>query len=121
MKEIIRKIRKLAIAGKYNEALELLETIPKQYMTSDMWVKRGIYMQLGDGTDTYSLADAKESFKRAIALNPNNVEAMIELGYFLYAVEDNAIDAKRHFRKAVNLLSKLNNEALSGIKKCVEE
>ena len=122
MKGCIRKIRCLAKAGKYTEALKLLETIPKQYMTHDLWVKRGIYIQLLEKEPfILTLADAKKSFQRAIKLNPKSVEAYIELGWFLYAVEDNAIAAEPYFRKAVKLLAKSQYEALSGIAECLSE
>ena len=121
MKELIHKIRKLRKAEKFNEIVELIETIPKQYMTSDMWVLRGVYMQMGDGTAPYTLEDIKESFKCAIALNPYNADAIAELGWFMYAIEDNAVGAEPYFRKAVKLLAKDNYEALRGVAECLSE
>jgi len=120
MKEYILKIKSLIKAKKYTKALKLLETVPKQYMTSDLWVKRGVYI-LSDEKSPLPWSEIKISFENAVKLNPKNIDAILKLGWYIFIHEDNAIAAEPYFRKAAKLLAKDQYEALSGIAECLSE
>ena len=68
----------------------------------NLWVLRGDAIQLSDG-DGYELADAERSYREAIRRAPQHAAAHTELGYYYFAVMDDAARALPWFRRAVDL------------------
>ena len=52
-----------------------------------------------DGSPT--LTDAKADLETAVAMDEDSPVALIELGYFVYAIEDDVRTALKHFQKAI--------------------
>ena len=84
-------------------ALEIMHKALTQYPDSPaLWCLRGNLIQLSDGCE-FSLADAKDSYLQAIALNPDYAEAYEELGHFYNAVDENLTKSEEYFRKSIAL------------------
>ncbi len=113
----ITLLRTLLRERRFDEALSIVESIAETDMTEDLWVLRGIAIQLSNGTEL-PLTEAKRSFECAIRLNAKHVEAVIELAWFQFNVEDDPKGAARGFSKALDLIAAIRNDALSGIVKC---
>jgi tetratricopeptide (TPR) repeat protein len=83
------------ILGRIDAALE-------QKPTAALWILRGDAIQLSE-ENTHRLEDAEQSYFRAIDLDPASHEAYEALGYFHYAVMDDAANAKTFFERAIAL------------------
>jgi tetratricopeptide (TPR) repeat protein len=68
-----------------------------------LWCMRGNLIELGPENSPYSLDDALTSYKRAIEIDPQFVEAWEEIGYFYRNVLDDEDNAKPYFREAERL------------------
>ena len=102
----IEEIKRL-IAGKAEASPEVLRKVEAALASnsnsSQLWVWRGILIQLGSDPAAYTTEDVEASFKRAVELDPNNAEAFEELGYLYDAVLNDLSSALAAFRKAVAL------------------
>ncbi|MEM6782193.1 MAG: hypothetical protein AAF624_00470 [Bacteroidota bacterium] len=58
---------------------------------------------LDDENAPYELADAEWSYKQALALDPQCIEALEELGHFYDAVMADPVRARPFFRSAARL------------------
>ncbi len=67
-----------------------------------LWCRRGDLILLACAESTYTLADARESYQRALAIDPENPEALQELGHFFDAVEPQPELAEEYFRRAID-------------------
>jgi len=65
-----------------------------------LWRLRGHLLQLSTG-DSRTLASARESYERAIALDPSSANAHLSLAEFIDGVEDDPAAAEAHFRNAL--------------------
>lgn len=70
--------------------------------SAELWILRGDAIQLSDGED-YELDDAEASYRNAIQLDPDCAAAYESLGYFTYAVLDDARASLQFFQKAISL------------------
>lgn len=70
-------------------------------------------IQLSDKSH-YRLSNAEESLLRAIELEPHNLEAHIELGYFYYATMDQSEKAVPYFEQAEKYAEKILVAAILG-------
>jgi tetratricopeptide (TPR) repeat protein len=93
-----------------NEVNRLLEKRPDN---SQLLVLRAELAQLQEDGGP-SLREVREELTLAVALDPRSPNALIELGYFHSAVEDDAEAASKSFRKAIKLCRDLLKEALLG-------
>jgi tetratricopeptide (TPR) repeat protein len=67
-----------------------------------LWCMRGDLIQLGPGNSP-SLDDALASYKRAVEIDPQFVEAWEEIGNFYHNVLDEEDKAKPYFHEAERL------------------
>lgn len=100
----------------YDEALGLVDRLLETRRdNAQLLVMRAQLIQLQrdeDGSPT--LDDAKADSNCAVTLDDQSPAALIELGYFLNAVEDHPEVASKYFRKAIDLCQKFLREALIG-------
>ena len=66
----------------YTKALELLEAISDSMRTAEYYLLRGICIQLPNQTNLRD-TDAEFSLRKAVELDPNYLDAKLELAYFL--------------------------------------
>jgi uncharacterized protein HemY len=71
--------------------------------SSRLWCLRGDLIQLAPKTTLHTLADAREAYERALALDPSSAEACEELGFYFDSVQDDPAAAEPYFRKALAL------------------
>ena len=102
------------------ELVEIRELERQQSLTPKLLVRKGMLLQMDDDPRG-ELSEVEESFRKALDIDPDYVEAYIELGYYYYAVLDNAASGRDFFLKAADLLRKLNSEVLEGLVECAEE
>jgi hypothetical protein len=101
--EYIKSIRNEFAANEKGDAqvLEKLEDGLKFFPQSvELWCLRGHLILLSEGGD-YELRDALDSYKKAVTLDPDCLDAIEELGYFYDVIERDPESALPYFRKAV--------------------
>lgn len=88
--------------GASNDLLRRIEDELRSHPSAELWILRGDAIQLSDGED-YELDDAETSYRNAIQLDPGCAAAYESLGYFTYAVKDDARASLQFFQKAIAL------------------
>jgi len=113
---VLSKIRKAISEGRYRSAwIEVNRLLDRNPDQPHLLVIRAELIQLQEDEEgTPGLEVAKQDLQKAISLDENSPAALIELGHFLYSVEDNADLASKYFRKAISLSRGLLEEALIG-------
>ena len=109
--DIIAKAKEVAKRGEYDKAVVFLSEIPESYNwhCSELIFKASI-IQLSDKQNIYSLEDAEKSLNEALVIDPNNIEALVEMGYYQTNVNDDGSAGKRFFKKAEKLCTQYLNE-----------
>jgi tetratricopeptide (TPR) repeat protein len=113
----IDKIDDLTSQERFEEALAAVEEFLERFPLSPyLLVKRGCLIQLYNEVEhpARTLEVARESLEMACALTPNYVQALIELGYFQYAIEDRSDEALEQFQIAREQAETDLEEALVG-------
>jgi hypothetical protein len=116
----IAYLRSLVREKRFDDALSILCGISDHEMTEELWILRGLCIQLSDGTDL-PLAEAKRSFECALHLNPKHADATLEMAWFLLNVEDDAKAAEPFFVNALGMISEIQESALRGCAQCKVE
>jgi tetratricopeptide (TPR) repeat protein len=116
-------VRKLWREQQFGSALEevnrLLEERPDN---APLLVMRAELIQLQDDEEGVpTLDDARADLKQAVALDETSPTPLIELAYFLFAVDDDAESASRYFQRAIKLGQSLLKEALVGQAEALSE
>lgn len=126
-KNPFEKFMKLCIKAEDNETLndkalfELAKLEQQHDLPPNVLVAKAACIQLGSGTTTYTLDDAEAALKGALEIDEENVEALIEIGYFYNYVLDKPVIAKPYFQKALFLSRKQLSESIKGIAECISE
>jgi len=113
---IILQIKDSMRIKKFDEALELIEQIPENFRTSEIFLLKGICIQLSENLK-FDLHEAEVSFKKAIELDSNNIEAKMELGWFYFNVLDQSKEADIQFGDALKIIKTKLSELLEGFMK----
>lgn len=121
-KRTVLKIQKQCDSGKYSQALKLADDLLRDWPDQpQLLVLRGRLIQLQESPSGPTLDDAKSAFERAIDLDPESPAALIELGHYFYAVEDDSKRAAQCFEQAVHLTKQLLKDALMGQAKALSD
>ncbi len=104
--------------GATPEILRRIEAALEDNPSVDLWILRGDAIQLSDG-DAHTLADAEQSYERAVELEPSLASPYESLGYFHYAAMDDAAKAKTFFERAIALGG--GESARDGLQEVVSE
>ncbi|HEY0553122.1 MAG TPA: hypothetical protein VGG20_02590 [Thermoanaerobaculia bacterium] len=118
----LEKLKALAKAHEFEKALALLSAIESERKLSvaELIVK-GLCIQLASGVGTPPLSEVEGAYLEALKQDDEYVPALLELGWFYYAVEDDAERALPLFDRALaGSLGQLK-EAIKGKKGCLEE
>ncbi|HXP61576.1 MAG TPA: hypothetical protein VN829_13850 [Dongiaceae bacterium] len=92
-----KKIQVLWKAEQFEKALAGLEELMIHHKDCPhLWNLRGDLIQLVETQDGPPLAEAEKSYKRALRLNANDLEALESLAHFYDAVDPNPAKAKRY-------------------------
>jgi tetratricopeptide (TPR) repeat protein len=112
----LARVRRAISRGEYRLALDEVDRLLARHPDQPhLLITRAELIQLQEDEEGIPpLEAAKEDLQKAVALDENSPAALIELGHYLYSVEDNADLASRCFRKAISLGRSLLEEALIG-------
>ncbi len=95
--------------GPTKETMDLTFEALKKFPESEkLWIIRGDLLQLVNDADGTELNEIEKCYRKAMAINPQSVEANDELGHFLDLVMGKPRKAKQYFEKA-RRLKKHNN------------
>ena len=99
----------------YDAALRMLMEHP-EVRTPDLWVAMGDCMQLSkkDG----SLHDVESCYRKALEGASENLEAMLELGWYFQNVWDDPLTGMRWFKRAEKIARRRLKEAQAGLLQC---
>ena len=100
----------------YTKALELLEAISDSMRTAEYYLLRGICIQLPNQTNLRD-TDAEFSLRKAVELDPNYLDAKLELAYFLLNIRKDPSSAKKYF---LEVLQATRDEVPSTISSIME-
>lgn len=121
-KELREKLKPLVESERFDEALSVLSSVEESRpLTADELVLKGSYIQLSSGVGTPPLNEAEHSLLEALRQDQDYVPALLELGWFYYAVENDAEKALPFFEKALATSLGELKEAIRGKKGCLEE
>jgi len=97
-----------------NKAIEILDNLLKKSPTdTTLLIKKAVLVQLSDENCKYSLKDVKSLLKLATKIDKNNIEALIELAYYYYTIENRN-------SKAYPLIEKGFDLCINNIKELLE-
>lgn len=114
-------LESLAQAGDHDGVLEALVQLESgRSLDPRELVLKGRCIQLGSG-QLFDLNDAEMCFLDALDLDPEYVPALLELGWYYFAVQDDAARALPFFEKGVALAREGLQEAENGVAQCLEE
>ncbi|MFT0214073.1 hypothetical protein VQ643_15970 [Pseudomonas sp. F1_0610] len=118
---MLNKIFKEMKEKNYDEALSLIKELEENTkLNSSMLAVKGMCMQ-GSDSESYSLDDIRNIHQEAVDMDPFNVNALIELAYFYYAIDDDAKKAENYFATAIEKARARITEAVIGRAKCIAE
>jgi tetratricopeptide (TPR) repeat protein len=84
-----------------DDTLQLVEEAIAAFpLSARLWCARGDLIQLSSGEAPYTLDDARASYEHALAIDPDDCEALQELGHFHYIDDNNAL-AEESFLRAI--------------------
>ncbi len=115
----LEELRERGVLAADNE-LALLSQNPG---IAELWKIIAILIQAArdDEFEQFTLEDVQDFYEISAGLGPCDVEMGSELGYFLYAVNDQTADALEIFRKARTLCLKQLAECTAGMADCLLE
>src|SRR5262249_25621094 len=118
----VAKVRRDWKEGRYEVALAEVDRLLKEWPDNPqllvMWAD---LIQLQEQANGSSLEGAKAAYRRAAELDGEGSPALVELGHFLYALEDDAKSASKAYEKAIVAYRRLLIEALLGKAKALHE
>jgi hypothetical protein len=119
----VSKARRLWRDGRVDLALTQVQGLLGEWPDNPrLLVMRAMLTQLQDDVDGIpTLVDVKADLTRASGLDDPSPDPLIELGYYSFAVEDDARKATRYFDKAVHLSVDLLTQALVGQAEALSE
>jgi tetratricopeptide (TPR) repeat protein len=118
----LQELRSLYKEAKYDDLLAYLSTTASlRPLTVDEFLLRGRSIQLSSETSPYELEDAEKSYLSALELDSENVEARLELGWYYFAVQDDAQRALQYFQAAIVVANRQLAEGLDGKQQCESE
>jgi tetratricopeptide (TPR) repeat protein len=122
MKRGLAYVKREWRARRYDRALAGVDRLLKDWPDNPyLLTMRGNLIQLQEKDTGPTLDDAKRALRRAVDLDGESPQALIELGHFLNATEDDVQAASDCFAKAIRLSERLLREALLGQAKVLVE
>lgn len=114
------ELEELSEAEDWDGCLRVFSLLEEEVaLTAHELVQKSACLQLASNLG--SLEDAEKALEAALELAKDYVPALLDLGWFHYAVQDDAETGLRYFRRAEELSRAALEEALEGKQKCLEE
>lgn len=106
----------------YDGALGSLRELEKERpLSARELVVKGRLVQLASEDASAGLHEAEAAFKAALEIDEGYVPALLDLGWFYYAVQDDSQKAIDFFRKAASINAEHLLEAVRGTAECLVE
>ncbi len=122
-KQGLAKVKREWLARRYDRAIaeadRMLGEWPDNPHLLVLWAHLVELQETEEGPPT--LEDAKAAYQRAVELDSESPEPLIEFGHYLYALDDDAAAAEKMFSRAIRLCKSLLTEALVGKAKALDE
>lgn len=90
-------------------------------LTADELVQQSRSIQLSSEESTLELEDVPQVLESALAIARAYLPALLELGWFHFAMMDDAKKAREYFHRARELALEYQAEAQDGLQQCDEE
>ena len=98
----IGDIKHLMWSQEYDRALLEVEVLrDKCRDCPSIWILRGDLIQLAESADTPPLEEAAVSYKKALEIDPNNLEALESLAHFYDAVVSEPANARQYAQACI--------------------
>lgn len=117
----MKQLRALCKEERFKEALEQIEAVQQQgYEDASLLVLKALCIQMSEG-EAHTLQDAKATLEQAASLQEDGAEAQLELGWYLYNVDDDAKAAHPVFQGAIESLKAQLTSSVIGAVKSIRE
>lgn len=114
MNPIMLRIERLRKAGRYDDILNVISSNRTFSRSSLGLTVKGRCLMLG--SKCVRLSVIEKTFLKAISIDPNYVDAMIELAWFYQNVMDSPCRAKKWFKEALRIVQQQAEEIDNGLK-----
>lgn len=115
------KLQELAESEDWDGCIRLFEALEQEGpLSAHELVQKSACLQIGS-EELGSLEGAEEALLAALDLARDYVPALLDLGWFYYAVQDDAETGLTYFQRAEEISRRTLAEALNGRNKCLEE
>ena len=115
------RLRRLFDAGRYDDCLREFAKIERErFLFPNELVQKGRCVLLGSG-EVQPPERAEHAYLRALELDAEYAPALLELGWYYYATQDDAATALGYFEKAAAVSEDALKEAGEGRDKCLAE
>jgi len=115
-------IQELVREKRFDEAVAALAAVEStRRLSVAELVLKGDCIQLGSGAGTLPLGEVERSFSAALEQDEEYVPALLGLGWFHYAVQDEAQAGLAFFERALAVGLEHLREAIKGKWSCLEE
>jgi tetratricopeptide (TPR) repeat protein len=115
LKKELAKIRRLCDARRFDRAFVEMDRVLKHWPDNPhalvLWAN---LLQLQEEDVGPPLEEAKKALHKATDLDEHGPMPLIELGHYLYALDDDSKEACKYFDKAIALCKRLLQEAYLG-------
>lgn len=121
-RSVMEAVEEAVRAEDFDRALDLLEEIAvERPLSTPELVKKGRWILLSTGRPGRQPQDALRLFESVLSEDGNDVAALTEIGWYCYAVEDDARRARDYFSKAVDVTVENLRVAVEGLLNCIRE
>jgi tetratricopeptide (TPR) repeat protein len=112
----MEEIDNLLREGNYEAAFVLLERLLSEYpFVTRLLIKKGELIQLlPEASELGELSDAQKTLELAVEIDPQSVEAILELAYFYSAVLDREKESEKLFDRAIQRCFEFLEQAYLG-------
>jgi len=122
MEEKDNSLRELISSGRYDEASKILSERERSgRLSSSELVLKGRCLQLSAHGGRQELEEAERAFSAALSTDQEYVPALLELGWFYHAVQNDRTQALPLFERALAICKAQLEDAAKGISECLEE
>jgi len=121
LQNVLNNVRNLYASEEYDNALILLRDYEtKNDLSVNLLILKSRLIQLSNST-LVDLKEAESALLSAIDQDKENIQALLETGWFYLNVFDDAKKSLEYFYKADEIISRAGDEAKEGISKAKNE
>ena len=111
----------LSNKGDFSKALECFSLLPKEtQLTIKNLLFKSRLILLSDSDCEYPMAKAEETLNQALTIDPENLETLIELGFFYSRIMDDEQKGRAFFERALNISRRAFESICEGLQEIEE-